>query len=136
MNITSGILNGRRTPRGVGVTRTVSCSMQAIWNASMNGLGGLTLPVPIPPRMALRRRHMMCIKYFSDGDPAGVFYLIERQSSTQVALARGYPLLGVAGPESRRQRRFKQIHLPITGHVLIFTGTGVLVESGSSLEYG
>lgn len=136
MNIASGNLNGRHTPRGIGVTRTVKCRMHAVFSPTLSGLGDRTLQIPNPPRLPLQTRHAMCVKYFSTLDPAGRFYIVERQTTSAAAVARGYPIRGVAGPETRRQRRVKQICLPITGRILVYSGFGVAVESGSSLELG
>jgi len=136
MNIVSGILNGRRTPRGVGVTRTVGCRMQAFWNDSLNGIGGLTLEVPNPPRLKMNHRHTLFVKYFAPTDPKGTFFLIERQTTSSEAFDRGYPIHGVAGPETRRQKRLKQIRLPLAGPVRIYSGTPGAAEFGSTFEFG
>jgi len=110
--------------------------MQSIFNPSLSGVGGITLQIPNPPRLPLRDRRAMCVKYCSTFDPEGRFHITERQTSTAEAMQRGYPVKGFAGPETRSQRRVKQICLPISGHILVYSGVGVAVESGSSIEYG
>lgn len=135
MSPRSGILNGKRTPRGIGITRAVACQMQAIWNPNMHGQGNWAADVPNPPRRRLRLRQALIVKYFDAGDPAGIFYLVGVQLTRMKASDVGYPIVGVSGSETRRQKRLKQINLPITGAVRVFSGQ-LAVEFGSTLEYG
>ena len=134
------ILKGKQTRRGVGITRTVSCQMRAAFNPDMAGMPLVTVEVPnsfpssIPGRL-LSSRHGIYIKYFNIGDPGGKFRLIERQTTQTEVTARGYPIIGVSGPETLKEKRLKQVFLPITGSLRIYSGAPA-VEGGSTLEYG
>lgn len=76
------LLNGKRTPRGIGITRTVSRRMQAMWGTEFGSIPPREVPNPYPasiPGVRLANRHGIYIKYFhSDHGTAGTFYLIER----------------------------------------------------------
>ncbi len=135
------ILNGRQTPRGVGITRTVSCQMQAMWGNFFGEGNPVEIPNPYPisvPGRPLRKRHVMYIKYFEiNHASAGTFYLVERpvaEADMQQPVNRGYPIQKVTGSETRRQKRLKQVKLPMTGLIRIYSGAASF-EAGSSLEY-
>ncbi|MCL4196377.1 MAG: hypothetical protein KJZ69_02695 [Phycisphaerales bacterium] len=83
------------------------------------------------------KRQGMYVKYFDISHAsAGTFYLIERQvTPVAVASARGYPVTKAPGVESRRQKRIKQIWLPMTDNIRIYAGNPGAVEFGSSLEF-
>lgn len=131
-------LSGTQTRRGVGVTRTVSCQMQAAWSNEFGSGPTYEVPAPFPfsvPGRRLRTRKALYIKYFSpDHGTIGTFYLIEAQAPGQVS-QRGYPIRNNAFPETRRQKRLKQVLLPITGLTRVFSGNPA-AEPGSSLEFG
>lgn len=131
------IQNGKRTLRGIGVTRTVSCQMRAMWG---NGFGSGTpeeVPNPCPqslPGVRLGKRQGMYIKYFDGGhDATGTFFLVEKPFSRATLI--GYPLHKVLGPDTRKQGRVKQVYVPMTGSIRIYAG-GASVEPGVSLEFG
>lgn len=130
------IPHGVVTRRGIGVSRTVHCKVAAHFSNDFAGIGGFALEVPIPPAKRLRNSHGIYIKYFKEGDPGGNFNLVERQTSAAEAGTRGYLISGVPGPETRRQKRLKQVFLPLTTSVRIYTGRSIQVEPGCSLEYG
>ena len=132
------LLSGRRTCRGIGITRTVSCQMRAVWSPQFGAGPTYEIPTPFPfslPGYPLAKRHGIYIKYFSP-DPAteGIFYLIERQAPSQVS-QRGYPLQRHSISETRKRKRLKQVFLPITGSIRIYGGNPA-IEAGSSLEFG
>lgn len=131
-------LTGGRTCRGIGITRTVSCQMRAAWSDALGAGPTYEVPPPFPlsvPGYPLRSRQGMYIKYFTPNHASvGAFYLIERQSPAQVA-NRGYPILRQPSPETRRQKRLKQVFLPITASVRIYSGNPA-TEPGCSLEFG
>lgn len=133
-------LKGTQTPRGVGITRTVSCEMRAAHNPALGGGPVLEIPNPFPlsrPGVRLLKRQAMYVKYFDISHAsAGTFYLVEQPvSPVAVAVARGYPLTKVIGQETRRQKRLKQVVLPMTGSIRLYSGVAS-VEFGSSLEFG
>lgn len=136
------LLSGQRTPRGIGVSRTVSCRMQAMWGNDFGSSVPREVPNPYPtsvPGLRLRRRQGILIKYFNiDPATAGVIYLIERAVSigtTQQPSQRGYPIQKVVGSETRRQKRLKQVFLPMTGAIRLFAGA-LAIEVASTVEYG
>ncbi len=132
------LLNGRSTRHGIGITRAVSCKMAAAWSFQFGAGPTYEIPTPFPfsvPGHALTKRHGMYIKYFSpDHATEGIFYLIERQAPSQVS-QRGYPLQRHLGSETRRQKRLKQVFLPMSGSIRIYGGNPA-AEPGSSLEFG
>lgn len=135
-------LLGCITRRGIGITRTVSCKMQAMWGENFGSVPPSEIPNPYPvsiPGVRLSTRQGIYIKYFNfNHSTAGTFYLIERSvgiGTTQQPTQRGYPLVRPPGTERRRQKRLKQVFLPMTGSIRIFS-SAASVEPGSTLEYG
>ena len=132
-------LSGKTTCRGVGVTRTVRCSFQASHNKLFaGGTFALEIPNPFPrsrPGHLLKHRHGIVVKYFDIGTPAGTFFLIERNAPGLQAKDTGYPVKKVPSPETLKQKRLKQIFLPMTGLIRLYSG-GASIEFGSTLEFG
>lgn len=133
-------LSGKQTSRGVGITRTVSCQMRSAHNPALGGGPVLEIPNPFPlsrPGIRLLKRQGMYVKYFDfSHTSAGTFYIVEQPvSPVAAAVARGYPMTKVIGPETRRQKRLKQVFFPITGSIRVYSGVAS-VEFGSSLEFG
>ena len=140
--MSKGLFSGKRTSRGIGITRTVCCAMQAVWNNPINGVDTLTTEVPLPalpppssrPTRPLRTRGAMYVKYFANGNTSGKFFLVERQTTISEAVKVGYPLLRNPDPETLKQKRLKQVYLPITGAIRVYSGQ-FSIEFGSTLEF-
>jgi len=77
----------------------------------------------------------MTIKYFGIPTPSGSFNVVERQVLQTEVTTRGYPVRKVAGAETLKEKRLKQIDLPLTGAIRVYAGFAS-AEFGSSIEYG
>jgi hypothetical protein len=123
-------------------SQTRSCAIQAQWSADV--VRGEPFPLPEAPARALRSRFGMFIKYFnaSNTNGAGFFFVASEEGNIglygvgpTLPQGRAFPLQGNQSNHDRMERRLKELFLPITDRIRVFTGNASFqFESASWLE--
>lgn len=124
---------GKYTQSRLSTGTARSCAIQAQHN---NNIEASVVPVPEPPRVPLRARMGVHIKYLFGTGGGGSFYIGSEGGNPSLFSTAGtaFPVIGNTGSggHNARERRRKQVFLPVTDRVSVFLHAGDINAEGAS----